>query len=332
MVTIAARREKNVNVAPIVLTCGDVAGVGPEIAAKTRGAVVIGCAQQLRFYGANVHVLNTLSDWRSTPPNSTAVLDVPLTAPWQAGTPTLAGAYHAWQCLQLAVDFCLNKQASAMVTGPIHKATMYAAGFTYAGQTEFLQHACHNVRPAVMMLVGKTLRVVPITVHIALAQVAEQLSTALIVRKALATHEALQRDFGIAQPRLAVAALNPHAGESGTMGREEIDIIAPAVAQLQAQQINITPPQPCDTLFHTQARRQYHAVLCMYHDQALLPLKTLYFNCGVNVSLNLPIVRTSPDHGTAFNIAGRGVALTQPTQAAIDLARRMVAQRARSMA
>jgi 4-hydroxythreonine-4-phosphate dehydrogenase len=195
------------------------------------------------------------------------------------------------------------------VTAPVSKAQLYAIGFSYAGQTEFIAERC-GVAPdnAVMMLAGPTLRVVPVTTHIPLASVPNMLSIELIVSKARTTAKVLTRDFGIVQPRLAIAGLNPHAGESGMIGREEIDIIIPATEILRAEGIAVIGPLPADALFHARARATYDAAICMYHDQALIPLKALHFDEGVNMTLGLPIVRTSPDHGTAFAIAGRNLA------------------------
>jgi 4-hydroxythreonine-4-phosphate dehydrogenase len=178
-----------------------------------------------------------------------------------------------------------------------------------------------------MMLAGPTLRTVPVTIHVALRAVPQALSVDLIVSRARTTARALQRDFGIEAPRLAIAGLNPHAGEKGALGREEIDLIEPAIAALRGEGIAIAGPLPADTMFHARARAQYDAAICLYHDQALIPIKTLHFDEGVNVTLGLPIVRTSPDHGTAFDIAGRGIAVEQATVAAIRLAGECAARR-----
>jgi 4-hydroxythreonine-4-phosphate dehydrogenase len=220
---------------------------------------------------------------------------------------------------------------AAVVTNPIHKATLYAAGFGFPGHTEFLAQLAGGARP-VMMLVGPSLRVVPLTVHIALAEVPGRLDQEMIVAQGRIVAEALRRDFAITRPRLAVAALNPHAGEGGAMGDEEERFVVPAVARLRAEGIDVVGPLPADTMFHPRARQGYDAALCMYHDQALVPVKTLDFDEAVNVTLGLPFVRTSPDHGTALDIAGQGRARPDSLIAAIELAAAMARRRRKHMA
>jgi 4-hydroxythreonine-4-phosphate dehydrogenase len=223
--------------------------------------------------------------------------------------------------------------AAAVVTNPIAKSVLQEAGFAHPGHTEFLGHLAEIrgggqlVKP-VMMLASADLRVVPLTVHIPLTKVPPLVTRGAILETVRIMHEALRRDFAIKAPRIAVTGLNPHAGESGTLGSEEQDIIAPAVEELRAQGLSVTGPHPADTLFHAEARQGYDAVLAMYHDQALIPLKTLAFDSGVNVTLGLPFVRTSPDHGTAFDIAGRGVASPRSLIEALKLAATMAARRA----
>ena len=245
------------------------------------------------------------------------------------GNPDAEGARCALASLELATGLTRSGASSALVTAPVSKAQLYGIGFTHPGQTEFIAERC-GVSPenAVMMLAGPTLRVVPVTTHIPLGEVAATLSIELIVAKARATARGLERDFGITSPRLAVAGFNPHAGESGMIGREEIDIITPAVEQLRAEGIDATGPIAADGLFHPRARATYDAAICMYHDQALIPLKALHFDEGVNVTLGLPIIRTSPDHGTAFGIAGRNIANPGAMIAAIRLAAQAAAARA----
>jgi 4-hydroxythreonine-4-phosphate dehydrogenase len=215
------------------------------------------------------------------------------------------------------------------VTNPISKAVLYGAGFAYPGHTEFLAALTGGAQP-VMMLVGPELRVVPVTVHVSLRAAIAMLDTELIVRIGRIAAAGLARDFGIVRPRLAVAGLNPHAGEAGALGSEDREIIAPAVAALAAEGIDASGPFPPDTMFTPTARARYDAALCMYHDQALIPLKTLDMAHGVNVTLGLPILRTSPDHGTAFDIAGRGAADPSSLIAALRLAATMATQRARA--
>jgi 4-hydroxythreonine-4-phosphate dehydrogenase len=217
-----------------------------------------------------------------------------------------------------------------MVTNPINKAALYDAGFSYPGHTEFLAALTGAHGRQIMMLASPTLRVVPATVHASLRNAIATLTTDGIIAAASTTEAALRRDFGIAHPRLAVAGLNPHAGEQGALGDEETTIIAPAIAALRNAGIDVSGPWPPDTMFTAKARTRYDAAICMYHDQALIPLKTLDMDRGVNVTLGLPIVRTSPDHGTAYDIAGKGIADPSSLIAAIELAAMLAERRATS--
>jgi len=219
-----------------------------------------------------------------------------------------------------------------MVTNPVHKKSLWDAGFAFPGHTDFIAELCRTgpSRPVpIMMLMNTRLKVVPVTVHIPLAEVPAAMSAQRICETAMALVPSVSRDFGIADPRLAVAALNPHAGEEGGLGREEIESIAPAVARLRAAGLNVSGPHPADTLFHETARARYDVCLCMYHDQALIPLKTIDFHNGVNVTLGLPVVRTSPDHGTAFDIAGRNMADPSSLIAALGVAADIAERRRR---
>ena len=249
--------------------------------------------------------------------------------PYRPGTPDDEGAAIALGSLAGAVRMALLGKASAVVTAPVAKAQLARVGFEFPGQTEFLA-AASGLGPddVVMMLAGPSLRAVPVTVHCALADVPGLLDTATIATKARITAAALARDFGIAEPRIAVCGLNPHAGESGKFGGEERNIIAPAIEILRAEGIAVTGPHPADALFTPRARRTYDAALAMYHDQALVPVKALDFDEGVNVTLGLPIVRTSPDHGTAFDIAGQRLADSGAMIAAIRMASAMAERRA----
>jgi 4-hydroxythreonine-4-phosphate dehydrogenase len=266
----------------------------------------------------------------ASPLDATAVFDdaLPLITVEDAGdvvpgTPDLAGARCALDALEMAAGLSRNGVAGALVTGPVSKAQLYAVGFTHPGQTEFVAERCGVAADNVaMMLVGPTLRAVPITTHVPLADVPGLLTVDLIVAKAHATARGLQRDFGIAHPRLAMAGFNPHAGEQGALGREEIDIVIPAIELLREAGVDVAGPLAADTMFHPRARARYDVALCLYHDQALIPLKTLHFDEGVNMTLGLPIVRTAPDHGTAFGIAGRDMADPGAMIAAIALAGR----------
>lgn len=247
------------------------------------------------------------------------------------GQPSVQGARCALAALEAAVGLARSGTAGGLVTGPISKVCLYEIGFTHPGQTEFVAERC-GVASAnvVMMLAGPTLRVVPMTTHMPLADVSARLSIELIVSKARATARGLSRNFGIEQPRLAFAGFNPHAGEKGALGREEIDVIEPAIEQLRGEGLDVCGPVPADTLFHARARARYDAAMCCYHDQALIPLKALHFDEGVNISLGLPIVRTSPDHGTAFDIAGRNEANPGAMIAAIRMAADATRWRARA--
>lgn len=245
------------------------------------------------------------------------------------GTPDEAGARLANASLEAATDQAIGGLAAGIVTAPVSKDQLTKIGFAFPGQTEFVAARC-GVQPAdaVMMLAGPNLRTVPMTVHCALSEVAGRLSVELIHRRSVIVAAALRDDLGLLQPRLAICGLNPHAGENGRMGREEIEIIAPAIAALRADGIDATGPHPADALFTPHARGGYDVAIAMYHDQALIPLKTLDFDQGVNVTLGLPVVRTSPDHGTAFAIAGTGAASPGAMIAAIRMAGEMAARRA----
>jgi 4-hydroxythreonine-4-phosphate dehydrogenase len=237
------------------------------------------------------------------------------------GHPSVAGAHCSLDALELAVGLARSGSAAAVVTGPVSKQQLYAIGFAHPGQTEFVAERC-GVAPGnvAMMLAGPSLRTVPVTTHVPLDRVSSMLSPNLLENRGRAALRGLQRNFGIADPRLAISGLNPHAGEGGALGREEIDLIIPAIEALRAEGWRVTGPHPADTMFHTAARGQYDAALCMYHDQALIPLKALHFEEGVNITLGLPIVRTAPDHGTAFDIAGQDRADPRAMAAAMRMA------------
>ncbi|MGQ9368890.1 4-hydroxythreonine-4-phosphate dehydrogenase PdxA [Azospirillum sp. A39] len=257
------------------------------------------------------------------------VLPQALAAPVVPGRPDPANGPAVVASIDRAVGLARAGRAAAVVTCPIQKSALYAAGFRHPGHTEYLAHLAGMDEEPVMMLAGADLRVVPVTIHVSLRRAAESLTTAAIVHCGRVTAAALARDFGILAPRLAVAALNPHAGEGGAMGREDIEVVAPAVAALKASGIDAVGPLPADTMFHAAARARYDAALCMYHDQALIPVKTLAFDSGVNVTLGLPFVRTSPDHGTALDIAGTGRADATSLEAAMRMAGAMAAMRGR---
>jgi 4-hydroxythreonine-4-phosphate dehydrogenase len=259
------------------------------------------------------------------------VLVQPLAVPAQPGRLDVRNAAAVIASIERAAALARDGRAGAVVTNPIQKKTLQEAGFPHPGHTEFLAAlGATSGRPAdaVMMLACRELRVVPVTIHVALRQALDDLSTDLIVRTGRIAARALRRDFGLEAPRVAVAGLNPHAGEGGTMGDEETHVVAPAVAALRAEGIDASGPVPPDTMFHAAARSRYDLALCMYHDQALIPIKTIDFAGAVNVTLGLPFIRTSPDHGTALDIAGTGTADPSSFLAALDMAADMARHRA----
>ncbi|WP_226780589.1 4-hydroxythreonine-4-phosphate dehydrogenase PdxA [Oceaniglobus trochenteri] len=320
--------------APIAMTCGDPSGVGPELALaawRQLGArlpfFLIGDPAHLPV-GALWSEIHDPSEALSVSTRALPVLRHDFPAPALPGRPDPANAQGVIDVIARAVDLVQSGAASAVCTGPIHKkALMDGAGFAHPGHTEYLA-ALAGVDRVVMMLACDTLRVVPVTIHIALADVPGALTAELLRDTLRITHAALIRDFGIEVPRIAVAGLNPHAGEGGAMGGEEIALIAPVVAALRAEGMAVSGPASADTMFHDQARAGYDVAVCMYHDQALIPIKTLDFSGGVNVTLGLPFIRTSPDHGTAFDIAGKGVADPSSLVAALRMAERMALARA----
>jgi 4-hydroxythreonine-4-phosphate dehydrogenase len=324
---------------PVALTLGDPSGIGPEIALKAWAALrdrlpffligdlahMAGLAARL---GLAIRPIEAPHEAPAAMAEGLPVLAHPLPRPALPGRPDPANAAAVVAIIARGVELATQGVASALCTNPIHKKALQdGAGFAFPGHTEFLAHLCGAPRP-VMMLVAPGLRVVPATIHIPLAAVPQSLTPALLEETLRITHAGLVTDFGIAAPRIAVAGLNPHAGEGGAMGREEIAVIAPVVARLQAEGFGLTGPHSADTLFHPAARARYDAAVCMYHDQALIPIKTVDFERGVNVTLGLDFVRTSPDHGTAFDIAGEHRANPASLIAALELARTMGETRA----
>jgi 4-hydroxythreonine-4-phosphate dehydrogenase len=319
-------------VAPIVLTCGEPAGVGPELAVKAWQT--LGPSLPFAWIGDPRHLkdvplveVTDLSEVAEACKTGLPVLAHGFAGKAIAGQPDPANAIGVIDVIARAVDLVRAGKASAMCTAPIHKkALIDGADFAYPGHTEYLAALAGRER-SVMMLASDQLRVVPVTIHIALKDVPTHLSARLLTDTLLITHAAMVQDFGIPKPRIAVAGLNPHAGEGGAMGQEELDMIAPTLDALRAEGFDITGPLPADTMFHARARAQYDVALCMYHDQALIPIKTLDFDRGVNVTLGLPFVRTSPDHGTAFDIAGKGVADPTSLIEALKMANAMAKMR-----
>lgn len=320
---------------PLAVSIGDPAGIGPELIALAwtmretaglrpffvvGGARLLEAAAKARGLACPVQSIGDPAEAGSVFSHALPVLGG-LDAAYTPGLPDIAGAVLALGSLEQATQLALHGAASALVTAPIAKGELAKVGFDYPGQTEFLAAQCGMAaNDAVMMLAGPSLRTVPLTVHCALAKVPGLISHDLICHKARITAAALARDFGLAHPRLAISALNPHAGEGGKFGDEEARIIDPAIAALRDEGLHATGPHPADALFTPRARSQFDVALCMYHDQALIPLKALEFDEGVNVTLGLPIIRTSPDHGTAFDIAGRALADPGAMIAAIRMA------------
>jgi 4-hydroxythreonine-4-phosphate dehydrogenase len=315
--------------APVLLTCGDPAGIGPEIAAKAWAA-----GERFVWIGDPRHLPKGTA-WREVAEGEgpghgpMAVLRQDFAALAPPGQPVAANAAGVVAVIERAVRLVRDGSGAAVCTAPINKKVLKdGAGFAFPGHTEFLAHLA-GVDRVVMMLACPGLRVVPATIHIPLSEVPAALTETVLEETIRTTHAGLIRDFGIAAPRIAVAGLNPHAGEGGAMGWEEERMIRPLVVRLQAEGLAVKGPYPADTMFHAAARAGYDAAVCAYHDQALIPIKTIDFAGGVNVTLGLPFVRTSPDHGTAYDIAGRGIADPSSLIAALKLAREMVAARAR---
>lgn len=334
--------------APLALTMGDPAGIGPDIAlmawlARDRLALPAfaiyadaeSLARRARELGLQVPIARIDRPEEAADRFGTAlpVRHIALSAQVVPGRPDSSHAPAIIAAIETATADVAGRHAAALVTNPIAKHVLYAAGFHHSGHTEFLAELARRFDPSrswvpVMMLASEVLRVVPLTVHVPLASVPKAVTREHLLTTIRITHGALRRDFGVAEPRIVVAGLNPHAGESGSIGREEVDVIAPAIAELAAQGLSVSGPYSADSLFHPTARARYDAAIAMYHDQALIPLKTLSFDTGVNVTLGLPFVRTSPDHGTAFDIAGSGAASPSSLVAALKMAAAMAGRRA----
>jgi 4-hydroxythreonine-4-phosphate dehydrogenase len=333
--------------APLAVSMGDPAGIGLDITLmawrerKARGLppfVLFGDIAALRERAkvlalpVPIEPVRDLQHAIDAFPSALPVYAVDLAEPVTAGQPRASAAKAVVRAIEEATASVMRGEAAAVVTNPIAKAVLYEAGFRHPGHTEFLAELAGHHAPGrhvpVMMLACDELRVVPLTIHVPLVTVPQAITRALIFETTRITYAALTRDFGIAHPRIAVCGLNPHAGEDGTIGREEVDVIAPAIAELRAEGLSITGPHSADTLFHAEARATYDAAICMYHDQALIPIKTLAFDRGVNVTLGLPFARTSPDHGTAFAIAGTGTASPESFIAACRMAHELGRRRA----
>lgn len=313
---------------------GDPAGIGGELTLRTWLALrdtgpvfaALDDPERLERLAAAmglpvaVRVVADAAEAASVFAGALPVLPVGLSVMPVPGQPDQANAHAVVGSIELATKLALSGEAGAVVTNPINKAALYQAGFAYPGHTEFLAALTGASGEQIMMLASPMLRVVPVTVHASLRDSIAMLTTDMIVRASRTTAAALRRDFGIASPRLAIAGLNPHAGEQGALGSEEATLVQPAIDILRADGLDVSGPWPPDTMFTAKARTRYDVAMCMYHDQALIPLKTLDMDHGVNVTLGLPIVRTSPDHGTAFDIAGKGLADPTSLIAAMELA------------
>lgn len=328
----------------MVVTMGDPCGIGPEIITKAWMAlrsetqyrfVVIGDARV--FEGSDIdHIrLDHIGQYRHDI-DALQVIHRPCDRAPISGQPNTVFGSSIISWINEATELCITGYAEALVTAPIAKWVLYESGFRHAGHTEYLAHLCelhdHKNHTPYMMLAVTGLKVVPLTIHIPVKLISEQLTENIIIHAAQAVNRALIHDYGIERPRLVMAGLNPHAGENGTIGTEEQTTIEPALKQLRNQNIDIGGPFSADSLFHETARQTYDAALCCYHDQALIPLKTIDFFKGVNVTLNLPIVRTSPDHGTGFDIAGKNIARADSMIAAIKEARLIADSRAKTHA
>jgi 4-hydroxythreonine-4-phosphate dehydrogenase len=323
---------------PLAVTMGDPAGIGGEILLKAwlAGAppfVALDDPERLKQLADKLGLSVPIREIGAPAAygcfaEALPVIPMPLAVPAELGQPNSANAGAITDSIRAAVMLALSGDVGAVVTNPISKAVLYEAGFAHPGHTEFLGELTGAL--PIMMLASPMLRVVPVTVHVSLRHALDQLTTEMIVTASRITAAALRRDFGVPHPRLAIAGLNPHAGEGGALGAEEASLIEPAMAILQADGITVTGPWPPDTMFTPAARAGYDAAICMYHDQALIPLKTLDMTHGVNVTLGLPIVRTSPDHGTAFDIAGTGRADPASLLAALSLAAEIAERRAKT--
>ena len=335
---------------PLALTMGDPAGIGLDItlaawwsrARHTLPACVFygdpdALGSRARALGLDVpiEIVADAAGASKVFTDALPVVSIKLAVAAVPGKPEPQNAPAILASIEQATADTIGRRTGALVTNPIAKSVLIRQGFPHPGHTEFLgelasrHYPGQTFHPVMMLAAAGILRVVPLTIHIPLERVADTISRELIRDTVLIVHAALVRDFGIASPRIAIAGLNPHAGENGTIGTEERDFIAPAIAGLRERGLAVTGPHSADTLFHATARATYDAVIAMYHDQALIPIKTLAFDEGVNVTLGLPFVRTSPDHGTAFDIAGTGRARADSLIQALLLAREMAARRSR---
>ena len=328
---------------PTILTMGEPSGIGGEIALKAwllghkelPPFCIIDCPNRLKDISitlnlnAKISEISNIEETADVYGKSLPVLPIKLPKTSVPGKLDVLNSPAVVQAIKQAVELTQMGRANALVTNPIHKDILYQSGFSYPGHTEYLASLVNVKTEPVMMLTSERLRVIPVTRHVSIQTAINKLTPELIIQTAVIADKALRQDFGIPRPRIAIAALNPHAGEGGTMGSEEETCINPAIQILKAKGLLVTGPMPPDTLFHSQSRDTYDVVLCMYHDQALIPIKTLDFDTAVNVTLGLPFVRTSPDHGTALNIAGKGFASENSLVAALKVANKIAYNRSR---
>lgn len=334
--------QQHASAPPLALTMGEPGGVGGELAVKAWRALsrggpaffLIDDPVRIEAFGEPVARIGSPAEAAGAMRRGVPVLTLGARIDAAPGRADPGFAPHVIVSIERAVSLALSGEAGGVVTAPIHKAALLSAGFRFAGHTDFLGELTaqapmpnERTRGPVMMLVGPGLRTAPVTVHVPLKEAIATLTPDMIVRAGLIAAEGLEEDFGVETPRLAVAGLNPHAGEEGRLGAEDEAIVAPAIAALKAKGIDARGPLPADTMFHEAARAKYDVAVCMYHDQALIPIKTIAFHDAVNVTLGLPIVRTSPDHGTAFDIAGKNIARPDSLIAAMRLAGEMAARR-----
>jgi 4-hydroxythreonine-4-phosphate dehydrogenase len=336
--TVNTLMANSSHIAPLAVSMGEPAGVGPELVARTWAErekhelapfIYVGSVEAINAVSPEtaITICDTPADAFGVFKKALPAIEVPLVDGLCLGTTNPANGKSVVEAIDKAVHLARTGDCSGLVTAPIHKAALYSAGFDAPGHTEYLARLTGLPDEySVMMLAAKNLKVVPVTIHVPLKEVPTLLTAQKIYHAGMVTAADLQRRFGIDRPKLAIAGLNPHAGEDGTIGMEEATHIMPAIWQLRDKGIDVTDPQSADTLFHDEARDNYDAVLCMYHDQALIPVKTLDFWGGVNVTLGLPFIRTSPDHGTALELAGKGKARIDSMVAAIKLAQDMAAR------
>jgi len=321
--------------APIILTPGDPAGIGPEISLKAAMArpgqfVLMGDILHLTALAKDLGFDTTFQEWQNgqaLDPETLTIYPVNWAHSPQFGKPDERNSKTVIWSIERAVELCKDGAMSGIVTNPISKSVLYEAGFQHPGHTEYLAALDGTDKPPIMMLANAHLRAIPLTIHQSLASVPSAITERLIIESITDIYEALKKDFGIAHPHIAVCGLNPHAGEDGHLGTEDKLVITPAIEALKTRNINVSGPYPADTLFTPEARAKYDVAIGMYHDQVLIPVKTLDFHNSVNITLNLSFIRTSPDHGTAFEIAGTGVAKADSLIAAIDMAQEMAKHR-----